>query len=67
MGMKDSTVRWPQDGTRLNIEDEKELQFWAHRFRVGRELLKRVVTSVGPRFKDVAAQISYRRGDRVLR
>jgi len=62
MGKNDPTVRWPQDSTLLHIEDENELQFWALRFRVGRELLKRVVESVGPRFKDVAAQIRYQRG-----
>jgi hypothetical protein len=61
MGKNDPTVRWPQDSTHLNIEDENELQFWAQRFRVGRELLRRVVASVGPRFKDVAAQIRCQR------
>ena len=66
MNKNDPTIRWPEDSTVLNIEDETELQFWARRFRVGRELLKRVVASVGPRFKDVAAQISYRRGDGAL-
>jgi len=62
MGAKDSTVTWLEDSTNLNIDDEKELQFWAKRFHVGRELLKRVVTAVGPKFKDVASHINFRRG-----
>jgi hypothetical protein len=66
MGTNDPTVRWPQESTYLNIEDEDELQFWAERFRVGRELLKRVVASVGPKFKDVAAKIRCERSGGVL-
>ena len=67
MGAKDSTVRWPDDSTRLNIADDKELQFWAKRFHVGRELLKRVVAAVGPKFKDVAKYIDKRRGRPAMR
>lgn len=67
MGDKDSTVRWPDDSTSLNVDDEKELQFWAKRFHVGRELLKRVVVAVGPKFEDVARYIEKKRGRPAMR
>jgi hypothetical protein len=66
MGKQDSTVRWPKDSTTLNIGDEKELRFWANRFHVGREMLKRAVWAVGPKFKDVSHYLNYKRGN-VLR
>lgn len=62
MGARDPTACWPDDSTSLNVDDENELQFWAKRFHVGRELLKRVVAAVGPKFKDVASHINDRRG-----
>ena len=67
MGKQDSTIRWPQDSTPLNIDDEKELQFWAKRLRVGREMLRRAVAAVGPKFKDVASHLNYKRGNTVFR
>ena len=62
MGKQDSTVRWPKDSTPLNISDKKELAFWAKRFHVGREVLKRAVWAVGPKFKDVSSHLDYKRG-----
>ncbi len=54
-------MRWPQDSTRINVDDENELQFWAMRFHVAREMLRRAVAAVGPKFKDVASHLNYRR------
>ncbi len=48
-----ATVRWPSAWTRIDIEDQFELEFWARRFRVSREMLKRAVAEVGERFGDV--------------
>jgi uncharacterized protein DUF3606 len=64
MGKQDPTIRWPDDSTRLNIADENELRFWAQRFHVGREMIRRAVAAVGPKFKDVASHLDYKRGNR---
>ena len=55
------TIRWPLDSTRVNIEDERELEFWSRRFRVSREMLKRAVRAAGPRHKDVEMLLDRRR------
>jgi hypothetical protein len=49
----DITRRWPNATTRINVGDAQELDFWAHRLRVSREMLKRAVWKVGERYLDV--------------
>lgn len=48
-----ATTRWPNAATRIDVADPDELSFWARRLRVSREMLKRAVTKVGPRYADV--------------
>jgi hypothetical protein len=51
------TIAWPQNTTRVNVDDPGELQFWCWRFRVGAECLKRAVGIVGYNFKDVVTYL----------
>ncbi len=48
-----ATVRWPTAETRVDVHNHFELVFWARRFRVSREMLKRAVAAVGEKFADV--------------
>jgi hypothetical protein len=58
------TVAWPQDSTRVNVNDPIELLFWVSRFHVSEGKLKRVVREVGPNFKDVAEYLDCARRPR---
>jgi hypothetical protein len=51
------TAEWPQDSTRIDVREASDIQFWSQRFHVSAETLKQVVQAVGPKFKDVRAQI----------
>jgi hypothetical protein len=55
------TIRWPLASTRVNVQEERELEFWSQRFRVSREMLKRAVRAAGPRFKDVETLLNGKR------
>jgi hypothetical protein len=57
----DVTRRWPNATTRVNVEDAQELEFWARRFRVSREMLKRAVWKVGQRYLDVERYLFLKR------
>lgn len=43
----DKLLRGPQDSTRVNINEEYELNYWTQRFNVSSEILKEAVKEVG--------------------
>ena len=45
--------RGAQDETRVNIQDEQELRYWAEKFRVSKAAVIRAVEVVGVMAKDV--------------
>jgi hypothetical protein len=55
------TLRWPTATTQVNVEDAQELEFWARRLRVSREMLKRAVWKVGQRYLDVERYLFQKR------
>jgi hypothetical protein len=60
-GPGSKTIRWPQDSTRVNVEDAAELQFWALRLRVSQDVLKRAVWAVGPQLGKVQTHLDVNR------
>jgi hypothetical protein len=60
-GAGSQTIHWPQDSTRVNVEDGCELRFWAQRLHVSQEMLKRAVSAVGPQLGKVEAYLSAKR------
>lgn len=55
------TVKWPTEGTKIDVQDPTEVTFWSWRLCVSAGKLKQAVRSVGPKFKDVSHHLSYRR------
>jgi hypothetical protein len=43
----DTTLRSPQDRSRVAMEQEHEVRYWTERFGVSREDLQRAVDAVG--------------------
>lgn len=44
----DTSKRGPQDGKRINMEQEHEVKYWTERFGVSREQLQEAVRAAGP-------------------
>ena len=53
----DKNNRGQQDRDRINVNEAYELRYWAERFGVSAEELKRAVAEVGPMAKDVEQQL----------
>lgn len=53
----DTTKRGGQDRTRINVNQQHELDYWTKKFGVTPELLKAAVKSVGPSSERVAAEL----------
>ena len=43
----------PQDGQRINVEQDHELGYWSQKLGVSREQLRSAVQAAGPMVKDV--------------
>jgi len=59
--MAEKTVRWPDESTRVEIDNPQELAFWTRWFRVSAGMLRQAVREVGCRFKDVTQFLNERR------
>lgn len=46
--MDDKNKRGPQDASRVNVNEDYELQYWTERFNVSREELREAVKEAGP-------------------
>lgn len=44
----DTSKRAPQDGKRINMEQEHEVKYWTERLGVSREQLQEAVRAAGP-------------------
>lgn len=55
------TVPWPQDSTRVAVDDREQVGFWTKRFRVSEAKLRQAIRSVGSNFKDVMAHLNSKR------
>jgi hypothetical protein len=53
----DRTQRGPQDRSRININEDYELQYWSQKFGVTDEELVSAVDAVGPMVNDVAQRL----------
>jgi hypothetical protein len=53
----DRTQRGPQDRSRININEDYELQYWSQKFGVTNEELVSAVDAVGPMVTDVAERL----------
>jgi len=54
----DVSKRGPQDGQRINMDQEYEVRYWAERLGVSKEELQRVITAAGPMVADVERELS---------
>lgn len=59
----DRTKTRPQDAQRVNINEDYELRYWAEKFGVSPEQLKKVVRRVGPMADDVERALSASKAD----
>lgn len=46
--MDDKNKRGPQDASRVNVNEDYELQYWTERFNVSRDELREAVKQAGP-------------------
>ena len=53
----DTSRRGPQDRSRVNVQQDHELQYWSKKWGISPEELKRIVDQVGPSTKDVARRL----------
>ena len=53
----DRTQSGPQDRSRININEDYELQYWSQKFGVTNEELVHAVDAVGPMVTDVAQRL----------
>jgi hypothetical protein len=51
----DRTKSGGPDRTRINVNEDYELQYWSEKWQVSQDHLRKAVASVGPMVKDVAA------------
>ena len=49
-----------RDDTRINVEQDHELGYWAEKFGVSREQLRKAVQAAGPMVKDVQKHLQQR-------
>lgn len=56
----DTSKRGPQDGKRINIEQEHEVKYWTERFGVSREQLQEAVRAAGPMVDAVERRLMQR-------
>ena len=60
--MSDDTRKCgPQDGQRINMEQEHEVKYWTKRFGVSREQLQAAVWAAGPVPTEVERRIKWMR------
>jgi hypothetical protein len=45
------------DDARINVEQDHEVQYWADKFGVSREEIRRAVKAAGPMVKDVRERL----------
>ena len=55
--MKDEQLIGTHDASTVDLEDEKEVQYWMHRFNVSEATLREVVQRVGIQVDDVVKEL----------
>jgi hypothetical protein len=53
----DKSNRGAPDQSRINVSEDYELRYWADKWSMSVEELRKVVDQVGPMTKDVAAKL----------
>ena len=53
----DKTERTPADPTRVNMNEQWEVDFWCARFRVTPEVLRASVVEAGERTEDIVTKL----------
>lgn len=53
--MDDKNKRGPQDATRVNVNEDYELQYWSERFKITRDELRAAVKEAGPSVQAIEA------------
>lgn len=51
--MDDKNKKGPEDSSRINVNEDYELQYWSEKFGVSREELKKAVATAGVSAKAV--------------
>lgn len=54
----DKTKRGPADATRVNVNEDYEVQYWTDKFGVSADRLRKAVEKVGPMAKDVEKELA---------
>ncbi len=55
--MDDKTKKGPKDASRIDINEDYEVQYWKERFEVSKEELERAVKKAGVLVKDVEKEL----------
>ncbi len=53
----DLTIRQPQDPTKININQNHELNYWSKKFGKSKQAIKDAVGKVGPMVSDVKKEL----------
>jgi hypothetical protein len=53
----DKGKKGPADRSRVNVNEDYELEYWSKHFGVSRETLKSAVKKAGPMVKDVQREL----------
>lgn len=59
--MDDKNKKGPQDASRVNVNEDYELQYWSERFNITRDELKKAVAEAGPSVSAVEEFLKRRR------
>jgi hypothetical protein len=51
--MSDKTKKGNQDGLRINVNQEHEVQYWTKKLGINADNLREAVADVGPMVKDI--------------
>lgn len=54
----DPSIRGPRDAARINLDQDYEIQYWAEKFIVSKDELKKAVQVAGPMVKDVEKHLN---------
>ena len=57
----DPSKQGPTDRNRINVNQDYELQYWAEKFGVSQEQLKKAVRKAGVQADDVARELGKKR------
>ncbi|MCW3123833.1 MAG: hypothetical protein JWQ38_3325 [Flavipsychrobacter sp.] len=56
----DKTKRGPQDRSRINLNEDYEVEYWSSKFGITPDELRKIVAKAGPSASAVAAALGHK-------